>query len=544
MTSTSTTSMSHSTSSSKGGEKSSSVGGNGGFWRKSSSAIPGTVGRPNPSKIVDLRQNLPGSGSGIISSSNSNGSSVTSENSSSSTMKMSSNSRPGGGGGSDNSSTFKDFEQSVSDAWDIQDLKVDSRPKEAEMAEIHQPSNKPSTTQTTSMAGLGSSRTSSLDHTEQLKIHSTETSANKSTSASSITSSFSSSNSSSSQQQYNHHNKHAKVEALVASASIEIEDLRKLAWPGLSHKARAKAWKILCGHLPGNAGRQAEMMQRKQEEYQRYVDQYFATKDQDVHQDTYRQIHIDIPRMSPVVGLFQQRCVQEIFERILYIWAIRHPASGYVQGINDLVTPFFLVFLRDGLDQLESKFDGNSDIIPTDGIQVETLPLELRNSIEADSFWCLTVVLDGIQDNYTFAQPGIQVKVKQLEDLIQRIDGDLHNHLVNNDVSYLQFSFRWMNNLLMRELPVKASIRLWDTYLSQVNGFSHFHLYVCAAFLIHWKSELMKKHDFHTLLMFLQNLPTAKWGDQEINLLVAEAYRLSYLFADAPSHLGRKPNTS
>ena len=133
-----------------------------------------------------------------------------------------------------------------------------------------------------------------------------------------------------------------------------------------------------------------------------------------------------------------------------------------------------------------------------------------------------------------------QVKVKQLEDLIQRIDEELHTHLVSHDVSYLQFSFRWMNNLLMRELPVKASIRLWDTYLSQVNGFSHFHLYVCAAFLHHWKSELVKKTDFHTLLMFLQNLPTAKWADGEINLLVAEAYRLSYLFADAPSHLAGK----
>jgi hypothetical protein len=32
-------------------------------------------------------------------------------------------------------------------------------------------------------------------------------------------------------------------------------------------------------------------------------------------------------------------------ERILYVWAIRHPASGYVQGINDLATPFFEVFL-------------------------------------------------------------------------------------------------------------------------------------------------------------------------------------------------------
>jgi len=39
----------------------------------------------------------------------------------------------------------------------------------------------------------------------------------------------------------------------------------------------------------------------------------------------------------------------QVFERILYIWAIRHPASGYVQGINDLVTPFFVVFLSEYL---------------------------------------------------------------------------------------------------------------------------------------------------------------------------------------------------
>jgi len=39
--------------------------------------------------------------------------------------------------------------------------------------------------------------------------------------------------------------------------------------------------------------------------------------------------------------------VMQVFERILFIWAIRHPASGYVQGINDLVTPFFVVFLSE-----------------------------------------------------------------------------------------------------------------------------------------------------------------------------------------------------
>lgn len=30
-------------------------------------------------------------------------------------------------------------------------------------------------------------------------------------------------------------------------------------------------------------------------------------------------------------------------ERVLYIWAIRHPASSYVQGMNDLLTPLLLV---------------------------------------------------------------------------------------------------------------------------------------------------------------------------------------------------------
>ncbi len=54
--------------------------------------------------------------------------------------------------------------------------------------------------------------------------------------------------------------------------------------------------------------------------------------------------------MCPLISLFQQTVVQELFERILFIWAIRHPASGYVQGMNDLVTPFFVVFLEEVLE--------------------------------------------------------------------------------------------------------------------------------------------------------------------------------------------------
>jgi hypothetical protein len=43
--------------------------------------------------------------------------------------------------------------------------------------------------------------------------------------------------------------------------------------------------------------------------------------------------------------------------------------------------------------------------------------------------------------------------------------GNLHHHLEVNNVEYLQFAFRWMNNLLMREVPLHCVVRLWDTYL-------------------------------------------------------------------------------
>lgn len=130
-----------------------------------------------------------------------------------------------------------------------------------------------------------------------------------------------------------------------------------------------------------------------------------------------------------------------MFERILYIWAMRHPASGYVQGINDLVTPFFVVFLQEIIPPGNSILKENVTIFNFVGFGLEggnldthdvsKLSDEDRNSIEADSFWCLSKLLDGIQDNYTFAQPGIQNKVRQLKELIERVDGIFLNFKIS-----------------------------------------------------------------------------------------------------------------
>ena len=67
------------------------------------------------------------------------------------------------------------------------------------------------------------------------------------------------------------------------------------------------------------------------------------------------------------------------------------------------------------------------DPVPEEDMEnfdVAALPLDTQRNIEADSFWCTSKLLDGIQDNYTFAQPGIQVKVNRLKELIKRIDSE------------------------------------------------------------------------------------------------------------------------
>jgi hypothetical protein len=54
--------------------------------------------------------------------------------------------------------------------------------------------------------------------------------------------------------------------------------------------------------------------------------------------------------------------------------------------------------------------------------QLTDLSPEILTVVEADSFWCMTKLLDGIQDNYTHGQPGIQRQISRLRELIHRID--------------------------------------------------------------------------------------------------------------------------
>lgn len=142
--------------------------------------------------------------------------------------------------------------------------------------------------------------------------------------------------------------------------------LKALAWSGIPAELRPLTWQILLvrlalrsvstmqesddaqNYVPTNASRRIAVLARKRQEYADAVKLAFAKGKSGLDQATWHQIYIDVPRTNPGVRLWQFEATQRVrsfsicltspvrrvaqsLERILYVWAIRHPASGYVQ---------------------------------------------------------------------------------------------------------------------------------------------------------------------------------------------------------------------
>jgi len=274
---------------------------------------------------------------------------------------------------------------------------------------------------------------------------------------------------------------------------------------------------------------------RKREDYKGFVQMYYVnTKENGLNENENKIMKIiinDVFRTQPACRLFHHKAVQESMIRILWVWQVRHPASGYVQGMNDLITPFLTVFLAEHI----SNVDINTLEVPPDF--ENNFTEEAQSIIEADTFWGLSKILDGILDNFTF-KSSTEKAMNKIKDIIKKIDLDLFNHLSKVDPSqyiFKVFSLRWLFSLLIREFSMKVAVRLFDTYISDEQGFSVLHLYVCASILLKWSIKLQKMN-LDNIMVFLQDLPTKQWSEQDLDVIIAEAYVFKSLYEDSTGH--------
>eukprot|EP00929_Paragymnodinium_shiwhaense_P056499 TRINITY_DN28275_c0_g1_i1.p1 TRINITY_DN28275_c0_g1~~TRINITY_DN28275_c0_g1_i1.p1 ORF type:complete len:426 (+),score=96.63 TRINITY_DN28275_c0_g1_i1:133-1410(+) len=366
-----------------------------------------------------------------------------------------------------------------------------------------------------------------------------------------------------------------RFDAVLSCEPIEKRDLADLTWSGVPNGlSRAEVWQMLLGYRPLAQGRRAEALQRKREEYidlrRSIYDASPAVAEAARTQGEYRpasndeeggllkQIRKDLPRTrlraedSCAEKLVEDPRIQGLMERVLFVWAVKNPASGYVQGMNDVILPLMMVAFMDKAGQ------PLSDLQPA---MLEKLTQDTLADVEADCYWCISKILSEIVDHYTHGQPGIQRMVHRLKDIILRIDQPLAHHLEAECIDLFTTALRWITCLMVRELPIMSCIRLWDTLISESAaqamggqhhrvghaaagnagggsaGFEGLLVYFCACFTAYF-SEKLRDMDFEAITLFFQKMPTDIFTEGEVEVLLSEAYVLKQLFEQAPKHLG------
>ena len=142
--------------------------------------------------------------------------------------------------------------------------------------------------------------------------------------------------------------------------------------------------------------------------------------------------------------------------------------------------------------------------------------------VEADVYWCFTSLISQMHDHYTIDQPGIQRIVAVVEVVLQKVDLQLWQHFQNEGVPIFHFTFKWINCLLSRELSGSTAARLWDTLLSEENGFELLLIHVCVSLLCSLRLTLLEMgHD--KLLCFLTQ-EELHMTTKEIEEILSQAY--------------------
>ncbi|KAL0235306.1 hypothetical protein GEMRC1_001888 [Eukaryota sp. GEM-RC1] len=322
-------------------------------------------------------------------------------------------------------------------------------------------------------------------------------------------------------------NRKASFRSLLTAPLCSLDRLRQLSWSGVPIELRCDVWPLLlgCSHLDSSK-RHTTFTGKRRKYYASSLKHSLASQDP----KTIHQIAVDLPRTATDLQFIQHPRVYLMLSNILLLWAIRHPAAGYVQGMNDLVLPFLLTLLYPHQTSPES-FPHYS---------VDNLSDDTLDNVEADLYSMFEKFMDKLQSCYIDGNREFQFMVKCMDYILKSNSTEIHAHFKAIGLDYQYFGFRWMSCLLFRELPYEFILRLVDTYLSEDN-FLTFHICVCVAVIQHLKTDLLAM-DFPTAIMYLQDLKSVSshWPLTLFEEILSQAFVIHCQYAGRLTHLKDK----
>ena len=166
----------------------------------------------------------------------------------------------------------------------------------------------------------------------------------------------------------------------------------------------------------------------------------------------------------------------DVLERMLYIFAKMNKDVGYVQGMNEIISPIYYCYSLDKTCDLDS--------------------------IEADTFWSFSLLMEDIKKHFININDkkkgGICDKVNLFELMVSKIHKDIFIKFQNNKIRIFQFAFRWINLFFSQQFILPDLIRIWDAIFCE-NDRYYFTFYLGLAILEYKKNGLLSKKFFDTV---------------------------------------------
>lgn len=141
----------------------------------------------------------------------------------------------------------------------------------------------------------------------------------------------------------------------------------------------------------------------------------------------HRIIKKDIPRTDCSHPCLQSKS-KEVLRKmkvILTVFGFFHPDIGYVQGMNDLLMNFMVVF-----------------------------------DSEVDAYWCFSNYMNSVQED--FDEKGMLDKVQLVRGLLQKLEPNLYSHFEDCFVHELVFCHRWLLIAFKREFEHEDALKYFE----------------------------------------------------------------------------------
>ncbi|KAK1319169.1 hypothetical protein QJS10_CPB04g01939 [Acorus calamus] len=143
---------------------------------------------------------------------------------------------------------------------------------------------------------------------------------------------------------------------------------------------------------------------------------------------TLHRIVVDVVRTDSHLEFYEDTKNMARMSDILAVYAWVDPATGYCQGMSDLLSPFVVLY-----------------------------------EDNADAFWCFEMLLRRMRENFQMEGPtGVMKQLQALWKILELTDAEMYAHLSLIGAESLHFAFRMLLVLFRRELSFNEALCMWE----------------------------------------------------------------------------------